>query len=158
MRISEERLSDALGRTTRGVPLGDAHPVAAMLVESIAMAEPEHADDVRSAGRFLCELLWPGDGREGPALTLPVATHTYVREENTTPEEMRAHLGQTTGSDLLLGLATQALLRPPLGERAACGAGQRDAVLRVVYLLVRMYENQESTDALERAFEAEEPL
>lgn len=157
MKITEERLSEVLGRAEPGAHLADAHPAAALIVESAAAADPQYADGVREAGRFLCDLLWPPDGSGGPTLTLPVAMHTYAREEHTAPADMWAHLGQTSRSDPLLGLATQALLRQPSGSRRRRqppGDLEREAVLRAVYLLVRMYENQESTEALERALEA----
>lgn len=156
MRISEERLSEVL---VGGGPRSDffhGNPVAALVVESAAAGHPGQAEEVREAGRMLCELLWPPDGG-GLTLTLPVAMHTFLREEDTPPETMRAHLAQTAERDLLLSLAATALLRQPAtGRRRGQRDGDRHAVLRTVYLLVRMCETQEETDALERAVNDEE--
>lgn len=153
MSITESRLSELLaGREPVSDP-ADRNPVAALVVESAASTHPERAEEIREAGRFLCELLWPPDA-ETPALTLTVAMHTFVRDEHTPPDEMRRHLVRTTDSDPLLGLSASALLRQPrvhrLGRRMPRGDA---AVLRTLYLLVRMHETQQETDALERALE-----
>lgn len=152
MHVTEERLGKVLTAGPPGMHLSDTNPVAALIVESMAATHPEHADRVRDAGRFLCELLWPSDSELGPMLTLPVAMHTFVREEYTTPAEMRAHLAQTTHRDLLLGLSAHALLTPPRAlRRYGRSARETEAVLRTLYVLVRMHETQEETDTLERA-------
>lgn len=152
MQVTEERLGKALTSGRPGAHLSDTNPVAALIVESMAATHPEHADRVRHAGRFLCDLLWPSDGGHGPMLTLPVAMHTFLREEHTTPERMRAHLAQTTHRDVLLGLSTHALLTSPRGlRRYGRNARETEAVLRTLYVLLRMHESQEETDVLERA-------
>lgn len=153
MRITEDRLTEVLvGDEPRHRP-ADANPVAAMIVESTAATYPQHAARIRRAGRFLCELLRPADS-DTPTLTLPVAMHTFVREEHTSTQQMRAYLARTTHRDPLLGLSAHALLAQP--RRRACErrTGENEAVLRTVYLLVRMHEIQEETDALERALNA----
>lgn len=152
MHVTEERLSQVLTAGPPGLHLSDRNPVAALIVESMAATHPEHGDRVRQAGRFLCDLLWPPGPTSGPALTLPVAMHTFVREEHTTPAEMRAHLARTMRRDTLLGLSAHALLTPPQGlRRSGRSARETEAVLRTLYVLMRMYETQEETDALERA-------
>lgn len=151
MRVTEHRLTDALVRGDPGRRLEETDPVAAMIVESTAAGEPEHADRIRAAGRFLCDLLRPEHGGTA-ALTLSVAMHTFVREEHTSPAQMRTHLAQTVHRDLLLGLSAFALVAPPLrrGHRAS-STEDNEPVLRTVYLLLRMHEIQEETNALERA-------
>lgn len=151
-QVTEERLSQVLTTGSPGLHLADTNPVAALIVESMAATHAEHGDRVRDAGRFLCDLLWPPDPEAGPTLTLPVAMHTFVREEYTTLPEMRAHLARTTDRDVLLGLSTHALLTPPRGlRRYGRSARGTEAVLRTLYVLIRMYEAQEETNALERA-------
>jgi hypothetical protein len=151
MPITDDRLSELLVRREPGSDLADRNPVAALVVESAAATHPERAEEIREAGRFLCELLWPPDD-EAPTLTLPVAMHTFVREEHTPPEEMRRHLVRTTDSDLLLGLSASALLRQPRVHRRGRRMPHGDAaVLRTLYLLVRMHETQAEITALERA-------
>jgi hypothetical protein len=161
MRITEERLTEVLAGGARDAELDERNPVAALVVESTAAAHaahPEQADEVREAGRTLCELLWPPH-EAGPALTLPVAMHTFAREEHTPPAVMRGHLAQTAERDLLLGLSASALLRQPSDHRQKeREAGDSEPVLRTVYLLVRMCETQEETDALERAVNNEESV
>lgn len=153
MHVTEERLGRVLTAGPPGVHLSDTNPVAALIVESMAATHPEHADRVREAGRFLCDLLWPSDSGPGLTLTLPVAMHTFVREEHTTPAQMRSHLAQTTHRDVLLGLSAYALLTPPRRGLRRYGRSGREteAVLRTLYVLLRMYETQEETDTLERA-------
>lgn len=154
MRVTEDRLTEVLVRQEPGRHLAETNPVAEMLVESTAATYPLHAERIRHAGRFFCELLCPGDGGAA-TLTLPVVSHTFVREEHTTEAQMRAHLARITHRDLLLGLAAHAVLRPSRPgrgrDRLGRDPGECEAVLRTVYLLVRMHEIQEETDALERA-------
>lgn len=147
VRIGDTRLSKLLCDG----PSRQRNPVAALVVESAAASHPEHADAVRDAGNFLCELLWPA-GEEGPGLTLPVVAHTFVREQHTPAETMRAHLARVAQQDLLLSLSATALLRRPADRRhPGHTTAEAEPVLRTVYLLVRMAEAQEEVDALERA-------
>lgn len=150
MRVTEHRLTQALVCEEPGRHLSETNPVAAMIVESSAATHPEHAERIRTAGRFLCDLLRPGDG-DAAALTLPVAMHTFVQEEHATPAQMRRHLAQTTDRDLLLGLAAHALLAQSRQRDRREAAEEDEAVLRTVYLLVRMHEVQEEIDTLEHA-------
>lgn len=149
MWVTDDRLTEALVRGQPGSHLAETNPVAALIVESTATTYPQHAGRIRSAGRFLCDLLHP-PGTGAPTLTLPVAMHTFVREEHTSAQQMRAHLGRTTHWDLLLGLSACALLACPR-RHGRPAAGEADAVLRMVYLLVRMHEIQEETNELEQA-------
>lgn len=151
-RVTEHRLTEALVRERPGRRLADTNPIAAMIVESSAATHPEQAERIRTAGRFLCDLLRPGDG-DATALTLPVAMHTFVREEHTTPAQMRRHLAQTTARDLLLGVAAHALLAQPRPRDRREAGEESEPVLRTVYLLVRMHEVQEEIDTLEHALD-----
>lgn len=156
MHVTDERLSELLARGGPDRRQSETNPVAALIVESMAATHPEHAGRVREAGHFLCDLLWSPDGGTAPALTLSVAMHTFLREEHTTPPEMRAHLARATDRDLLLGLCTHALLsRSRVRRRSRRTARETEAVLRTLYLVVRMHETQEETDALERALNTE---
>lgn len=155
MDVTEERLGEVLVRGEAGTHLSRTSPVAALIVESMAATHPEHTERIREAGHFLCDLLWPPDSDGEPALTLSVAMHTFLREEHTSPAQMRGHLAKTTHRDLLLGLSAHALLsRPRAPRRYGRGARETEAVLRTLYLLLRMHETQEETDALERALDA----
>lgn len=155
MRVTERRLSEALTADEPGSRLSETNPVAALIIESAAATYPEHAEQVREAGRFLCDLLGSPEAGGAPKLTAPVAINTYNREEHTRAEQMRAHLARATHRDLLLGLATHALLSRSLDHRLNDPeTNEGEAVLRTLYLLVRMFETQEETDALERALKA----
>jgi hypothetical protein len=147
MEVTEERLGEVLARGEPGAHLSSgSNAVPSLVVESMAATHPEHAERIREAGHFLCGLLWAHDGDGDPTLTLSVAMHTFLREERTTPARMRAHLSRTTHRDLLLGLSAHALLSQRRGPRRyGRGARETEAVLRTLYLLVRMYETQEGT-------------
>lgn len=150
MLVSEERLTTVLTRTRRRPPRAyDRNPVAGMLVESMAVSHNGHADAVRDAGTFLLDLLRAND--PGTAqLTLPVAMDVLARDEVTPIDEIRYYLAKTARRDVFLGIAVPALVNRSGGRLRTFEEGRREAVLRTLYLLLRMFEAQEEADALDR--------
>lgn len=156
MHVTEERLSEVLSRRDHAEGLLKTNPVAALILESMATAHPRHADSVRHAGGFLLDLLQGSDG-DPTHLSLPVAMQVLSRDEFVPLEEMQAYLGEMASRDLLLGLSAQALLAHPSRRRRRRRRqerkGEREAVTRTLYLLVRMFETQEEVDRLDQTFE-----
>lgn len=155
MRVTAAHLAETLARPEAARALAHDDPVAALLVESIATTEPDHAEQVREAGWSLCALVCSTEGTR-VRLNPSVAMHTLVREQPTSPDRMWAHLAATAERDVLLGLSAQALLRGGRA-RAPRSPAEHRAVLRTLFLLVRTFEVQEETDALEQAWHAELP-
>lgn len=155
MRVTEGRLAAALTRQ-RPAQRADAptDPAAALLVEAMAEAYPQHSQEVREAGQFLCALVDSAEDHSD-RLTPSVAMHTFVRDEATPPERMWAHLAATAQRDVLLGLSAQALLRG-VRQPSQRTPAEHQAVLHTLFLLVRAFEVQEETDALERALHADD--
>lgn len=147
MQVTEERLSLVLARRdhTRGL---DRNPVALLVLESMAASRAGHSGPIRKAGLFLLDLIGANEP-DATVLTLPVAMQILRSEESIPAEAMRARLLEAGGRDLLLGLSLQALLGEPALRRKQ--HERRDPVVRTLYLLIRMFEAQEETDALERA-------
>jgi hypothetical protein len=146
MRVSEERLGAVLTRGDLAVGLAEANPVAGLIVESLAASDPEHSEGVRHAGRFFLDLVRANEP-DATKLTLPVAMQTLSREELVSRHEMKEYLARIAAEDLLLGMSLDALLA---GDRPV---RERRAVIRVLYLLIRMFEAQEEADRLDREFE-----
>lgn len=155
MRVTEAHLAEMLAGTEPARDLARDDPVAALLVESLATTEPEHAEHVREAGRSLCALVRSTEGAR-VQLNPSLAMHTLVREQLTSPDRMWSHLAATAERDVLLGLSAQALLRGGQA-RTRRSPAEHQAVLRTLFLLVRAFEAQEETDALEQAWQAEQP-
>lgn len=155
MRVTEAHLAEMLARPETARDLARDDPVAALLVESIATTEPDHAEQVREAGWSLCALVRSTEGAR-VRLNPSVAMHTLVREQSTSPAHMWSHLAATAERDVLLGLSAQALLRGGRA-RARRSPAEHQAVLRTLFLLVRTFEAQEETDALEQVWHAEQP-
>lgn len=149
MPISEERLSVVLTRPQRRHPRQyERNPVAGLIVESMAVSYREHEHAVREAGAFLLDLFRANDP-DTPCLTLPVAMQVLQRDEARPVAQVCTHLAEAARRDVLLGIAVNALVsRSVDGDGAA--DGRRDAVLRTLYLLVRMFQAQEEADALDR--------
>jgi hypothetical protein len=159
MHLSETRLGDVLNHEDRAAQVADGSPVAALVVESLAAIHPEHAEAVRDAAWFLCALLDSHDQNGTAALRAPIATHTFSAERHTSAETMQRHLAQLPERDLLLGVAAQALLRRPVDEPTRQRSqAEHDAVRHALYLLLRMFETQEDSEALERAVHEGAPL
>lgn len=150
MRVTEERLSEMLARTEHVKTLSRANPVAVLIVEALAASEPEHRQTIREVGACLLGLLG-SSGDTGPALSYPVALQVLMTHDRTEPGDMRAHLARLVGDDLLLGVSAQALLSRPVLRRRRTprrSRAEQDAALKVVYLLVRMFQAQEEVDEL----------
>lgn len=154
-RVSEERFTEVLGRADHDRGLMETNPVAALLVESMAATHPDHADGVRDAGTFVLDLLRANEPAT-PKITLSVAMHVLSREEFTPLDDMRGYLASLAERDLLLGISAQALLAQPSRLRRRRERAEHEAVVRTLYLLLRMVETQDDTDALARIFELEE--
>lgn len=155
MRVTEAHLAEMLAGSEPARDLASDDPVAALLVESLATTESEHAEQVREAGRSLCALVRSTEGAR-VQLNVSLALHTLVREQLTPPERMWSHLAATAERDVLLGLSAQALLRGGQA-RARRSPAEHQAVLRTLFLLVRAFEAQEEADTLEQAWHAEQP-
>lgn len=150
MRVTEEQLAEALVRQgPANQPAEPVDPVAALLVEAMATTYPQHREAVREAAHFLCALVGSGEG-QGPRLDPSVAMHAFVRHEHTPPEHMWSHLAATAERDVLLGLSAQAVLRGVHQQDRRSPAEHR-AILHTLFLLLRAFEAQEETDALEHA-------
>lgn len=155
MRVTDAHLAEMLARPEAARDLAHDDPVAALLVESSVTTEPEHAEQVREVGWSLCALIRSAEGAR-VRLSPSVAMHTVVRDQPTAPTHMWSHLAATAERDVLLGLSAQALLRGGRA-RARRSPAEHQAVLRTLFLLVRTFEAQEETDALEQAWHAEQP-
>lgn len=156
MRISEERLSKVLTRGDHGRGLIERNPVAALIVEAMAAAHLKHGDEVKAAGALFCDLVGANED-DATRLSLPVAIQVLNRDEAVPVGRMRAHLAELAGRDLLLGMSVHALFGGSgIGKRRRHHR-DRDAVVRTIYLLVRMFEAQEEADELERAVGLGEP-
>lgn len=153
MPVTEERLTAAVTRVERLHPRQyERNPVAGLIVESMAVSHREHEQGVRDAGAFLLDLLC-ADDPDTPCLTLPVAMQVLARDEAKPSDEMRCHLADMVRRDVLLGIAVHALVGRS-ADRWADADGEveagRQAVLRTLFLLLRMFEAQEEADALDR--------
>lgn len=159
MHLSDTRLAEVLGREDRGAQVVGASPVAAFVVESFAAIHPAHAEPVREAVAFLCDLLGSHDDGGTPPLTAPIATHVLSREQHTSTATVQRHLAQLPDRDLLLGVAVHAVLRRPVEEPTRRrDPEEHEAVGHALYLLLRMHEVQEDACALERAVHEGAPL
>lgn len=152
MRVSEERLTTVLTRSDTSSHTLETNPVGGLIVESIAAACPDHATAVRRVGEVFLDLVRTND-EDAIRLSLPVVTQVLSQEEMLPVTDMRVYLAEVAARDyLFLGLCIHALL--PQSEVTSQGsAAERDAVVRVLYLLVRMFETQEEADALDADFE-----
>ena len=152
MRVSEERLTTVLARADHSQGLSETNPVASLIVESIAASHPDHSDAIRDTGRFFLDLVEANE-EHATRLTLPVAMHVLARDERLSARAMGEYLAEVAAGDLLLGISIHALL-PPTEYRTRSRRAQREraAVTRILYLLVRMFEAQEESDSLDRAF------
>lgn len=155
MRVTDAQLADVLARDGSASRFTHHDPAATFLVESMAATYPEHGAQVREVGQFLCGLVSSGEA-DGLELNPSLAMHTLLREEHTPPERMWSHLAATAQRDLLLGLSAQALLRGAGTQRhGKRSPAENHAVLHTLYVLVRAFEGQEETNALEWAVRAE---
>lgn len=152
MRVSEERLTAVLTRVDLARGLTEKNPVAGLIVESIAASDPDHSDAIRHAGRFFLDLVRANEA-DGTTLTLPIAMQVLSREGTVSPPEMRTYLAGMSAEDLLLGIAINALLPNRTGISRKRLNRERDAVVRILYLLIEMFEAQEEADRLDREFE-----
>lgn len=149
MRISDERLTAVLTRAERRPPHAyDHNPVAGLLVEGMALSQDGHADAVRDAGTFLLDLLRanePGTAQ----LTLSIAMQVLACDEAKPVDEIFCYLARAGRKDVLLGIAVHALVGGGRDRRAQ-EQGEREAILRALFLLLRMFEAQEEADRLDR--------
>lgn len=153
MLVSKERLTVVLTRAERRPPRAyDHNPVAGLLVESMAVDHDGHAVAVRDAGTFMLDLLRANDPAT-PQLTLPVAMQVLARDEVTPIDEVCCYLARTARRDVLLGIAVHAIVGESRDRRRVDDKCRREAVLRTLYLLLRMFEAQEEADALDRQLE-----
>lgn len=150
MLVSHERLTAVLTRAERRPPRAyDHNPVAGLLVESMAVGHDGHAEAVRDAGTFILDLLRAND--PGTAqLTLPVAMQVLSRDEAKPVDEMCCYLARTARKDVILGIAVHALVGDSRDRHQTHIKHKREAVLRTIFLLLRMFEAQEEADALDR--------
>lgn len=150
MPISEERLTAVLTRPRRLHPRQyERNPVAGLIVESMAVSHRHHEQAVRDAGAFLLDLFRANDP-DTPCLTLPVAMQVLQRDEARPVEELCSYLAETAKRDVLLGIAVNALVGRSVDDGGSSTDDRREAVLRTLYLLLRMFEAQEEADELDR--------
>lgn len=150
MLVSDERLTAVLTRGKRRPPRAyDHNPVAGLLVESMAVSHDGHGDAVRDAGTFILDLLRANDPGT-PQLTLPVAMQILARDEVRPIDEVCCYLARTARKDVLLGIAVHALVGGSRDRLRTPDKRRREAVLRTLFLLLRMFEAQEEADALDR--------
>lgn len=151
MPVSEERFTDVLTtRRPRGDGLSERNPVAALLIEGMAVSHRGHEQAIREAGTFVLDLLGASEP-DGCRLTLPVAMQVLSRDEARPAEEMHHYLLQTAQRDLLLGIAVHALVGQSPGRwKRRHAQRRREVVIRTLYLLLRMVETQEHADDLDR--------
>ncbi|MDQ5874869.1 MAG: hypothetical protein M3526_05750, partial [Actinomycetota bacterium] len=105
-----------------------------------------------ATGDFFLSLVRAND-ENAIQLTSPVATQVLASDEGLSPTMMRYHLAEVAARDVLLSLSIHALLPPIYINRGSHLQSEQDAVVRVLYLLVRMLQAQEEADDLNRALD-----
>ncbi|HVM00972.1 MAG TPA: hypothetical protein VM324_16905 [Egibacteraceae bacterium] len=156
--VSEERLRVVVTRERRTPPrLYERNPVAGLIVESMAKASDRHEHAVRDAGAFLLDLLRANEP-EAPCLSLPVAMRVLARDEARPMDDVCCYLSRTARQDVLLGIAVHALVGGCVGPRRRRQEhtdARREAVIRTLYLLLRMFEAQQQVDDLHHHYAAD---
>jgi len=152
MRVTEERLTMLLTHAGAADESHDENPVGALVVDSIAAADPSHSKAIKATGDFFLSLVRAND-ENAIQLTSPVATQVLASDEGLSPTMMRYHLAEVAARDVLLSLSIHALLPPIYINRGSHLQSEQDAVVRVLYLLVRMLQAQEEADDLNRALD-----